>query len=271
MKLIIFTTCKPFIGDDAKRQEQALKSWTLLDGIEKQIIIIGNDLGTKQICDKYNFIHEPIVKNLNGVPYLYSMFEIANKYANDDDVMMWTNSDIIYFNKISHCIKWFKENFNSIKNYLLIGGRLDWKNPSLLPELTEKHFFNNINLQKSNKKNMAELYNSSKYECEPHLLCGIDYVIHSNTTFINNIDKNLVIAGTRHDMILVGAGIQKKYFTCDITDVCPIIHQNHGCPNKALVNSLKLNNSRCYGIQKGINNSTYKMVLENGNLKIIKR
>ena len=40
MKLIIFTTCKPFIGDDAWRQEQAIKSWTLLEGIEKKIIII---------------------------------------------------------------------------------------------------------------------------------------------------------------------------------------------------------------------------------------
>ena len=38
MKLVIFTTCKPFIGDDAWRQEQAIKSWTLLEGIEKKLL-----------------------------------------------------------------------------------------------------------------------------------------------------------------------------------------------------------------------------------------
>ena len=38
MKLIMFTTCKPFIGDDSWRQEQAIKSWNLLKGIEIKII-----------------------------------------------------------------------------------------------------------------------------------------------------------------------------------------------------------------------------------------
>ena len=59
MKLIIFTTCKPFEGDDAWRQEQAIKSWTLLQGMEKKIIVVGNEKGTKEICDKYDLIHEP--------------------------------------------------------------------------------------------------------------------------------------------------------------------------------------------------------------------
>jgi hypothetical protein len=45
MKLVIFTTCKPFIGDDSWRQEQAIKSWTLLTNIEVKIIIIGESEG----------------------------------------------------------------------------------------------------------------------------------------------------------------------------------------------------------------------------------
>ena len=97
MKLIIFTTCKPFINDDSWQQEQAIKSWTLLANIEKKIIILGNDEGTQEICEKYNLIHEPDIKTLDGVPYLYEMFLTANKYADEDDVMLWTNSDMIYF------------------------------------------------------------------------------------------------------------------------------------------------------------------------------
>ncbi len=88
MKLIIFTTCKPFEGDDAWRQEQAIKSWTLLQGMEKKIIVVGNEKGTKEICDKYDLIHEPEVKNLSGIPYLHSMLEIGAKHSEPDDYLL---------------------------------------------------------------------------------------------------------------------------------------------------------------------------------------
>ena len=76
-KLIIFTTCKKFLGDDKWRQEQAIKSWTLLKGIEIKIVIIGNDEGTEELCNKYNLIHEPKVKSFVNMPYLKSMFELG--------------------------------------------------------------------------------------------------------------------------------------------------------------------------------------------------
>ena len=132
MKLIIFTTCKPFVCDDDWRQEQAIKSWTLLKGIETKIIILGNDKGTQEICEKYNLIHEPNIKTLEGIPYIYEMFLIANKYANDDDVMLWTNSDMIYFEDMITTILSFKQQKPNEKNYLLIGQRIDWHNPKIL-------------------------------------------------------------------------------------------------------------------------------------------
>tara|TARA_Y100000592_G_C5440348_1_gene303038 strand:- start:117 stop:929 length:813 start_codon:yes stop_codon:yes gene_type:complete len=269
MKLIIFTTCKPFIGDDAWRQEQAIRSWTLLEGIEKKIIIIGNDYGTKEICDKYNLIHEPIIRNLNGIPYLHSMFEIANKYADDNDVMLWTNSDMIYYNSMITCIKYFKTYGVSIKNYLLVGSRIDWANPKVLDDLSFEHFNNNINLNEGVNVNICKT-NSDKYECYYHKPCGIDYVIHSKSTFINNIDKNLVIAGTRHDMIMVGVGITNNFFTCDITNVCPVIHQNHGIVHSQKININKQNNLLCRGSQASITDTRYKMI-NNNTLCIVKR
>ena len=96
MKLIIFTTCKPFINDDAWRQEQAIKSWTMLEGMDKIIIVMGNDKGTKEICQKYNIIHEPEVKNLYGVPYLHAMFEIAIKYADKIHVDLTRNNNNLF-------------------------------------------------------------------------------------------------------------------------------------------------------------------------------
>ena len=268
MKLIIFTTCKPFIGDDLWRQEQAIKSWTLLKGIEKKIIIIGNDEGTREICEKYNLIHEPDIRTLDGVPYLYDMFLIANKYAVDQDVMLWTNSDMIYFQDMINTIYSFKIQKPHEKNYLLIGGRIDWYNPTILESLDKHYFLNNINLNNKFIDGNIRFTESNKFECCNHPLCGIDYVIHSKTTFLNNIDPNLVIAGTRHDMIMVGVGINKKYFTCDITSTCLVIHQNHGY-NYKNINKLKNNNMKCSGIQKYIYDSNYKSVNNNGIIEFI--
>jgi len=278
MKLVIFTTCKPFKGDDTWRQEQAIKSWTLLEGMEKIIIVIGNDEGTKEICEKYNLIHEPNIRLLNGVPYLYDMFEIANKYADDDDIMLWTNSDMIYYNKMIECIKYFKKTKPDIDKYLLVGGRIDWANPKPLYDLTETHFFSNINFNNGQNLNICKT-ESDKYECFHHLPCGIDYVIHSKSTFINNIHKDLVIAGTRHDMIMVGIGIQKNFFTCDITQTCPVIHQNHGYLYKGGTHgasnphaqALYNNNVRCGGTIKAITDCKYKMIMNSDKLEIVPR
>ena len=278
MKLIIFTTCKPFIGDDAWRQEQAIKSWTQLEGLEKEIIIIGNDTGTKEICEKYNLTHESVFRNLYGMPYLHTMFEMANKYANDDDIMMWTNSDMIYFNEMVDCIKCFKENYKNEKNYLLVGARIDWSNPKILPDLSKEFFFKNINKNKGHNVFITNS-ESNKHECYLHQPTGIDYVIHSKSTFINNISKQLLIAGTRHDMIMVGVGIQNNFFTCNLTECCQVIHQNHQQKNKDSPHSLSHpngnafleNNKKCYGILRSIIDCRYKMIFNSGKLSIIEK
>ena len=122
--------------------------------------------------------------------------------------------------------------------------------------LSKNDFFEKINF--NNKPSLKiEKLDSSYNECSIHAPCGIDYVIHSKTTFLNNLDPNLVIAGTRHDMIMLGVGIDKKYFTCDITATCPVIHQNHGYSYKN-INKLKENNLKCIGNQRHIYDCKYK-------------
>ena len=116
-------------------------------------------------------------------------------------------------------------------------------------KILKKDFFEKINL--NNKPSVKiEKIDSLYNECSLHPACGIDYVIHSKTSFLNNLDPNLVIAGCRHDMIMVGVGIAKNYFTCDITNTCPVIHQNHGYKKNIRSTILRVNNSQCRGIQK---------------------
>lgn len=263
MKLVIFTTCKPFVGDDSWRQEQAIRSWTLLEGMEIKIIIIGNDNGTKEISEKYKLIHEPIVRNLQGRPYLYSMFEIANKYANDEDVLLWTNSDMIYFNCLINSIKFIKSS-NSIKDYCLVGARHDWLNPSILKTLTGDSFLANMELlQTQHGQAKISHTESDKYVVTKHAPTGIDYAIHSKTTFINRFNKNLVIGGWTHDMKLLGCAIKYNIFTCDISEANFCIHQNHDYIHSAKQNSNNIywknnnTNANSADIMKGITDTRY--------------
>ena len=273
MKLVIFTTCKPFVGDDAWRQEQAIKSWTLLTGIEKKIIIIGNDEGTKEICEKYNLIHEPNVKNLMGVPYLHEMLEIGSKYANKDDYLFWTNSDMIYFNELIENIYSFDEirKKKKINNFALIGRRHDWFNPSILNNFSKEYFIKNINLNPKTTIRITKT-DSTNYEIAKHQATGIDYVIHSPTTFINRVNKNLVIAGTMHDMILVGTSLNNKFFTCNISDTNLCIHQNHSnieSHNNGPKSHILINNNRKFGNysnMKKISDSQFKTLRINGKI-----
>ena len=140
---------------------------------------------------------------------------------------MWTNSDMIYFQDMINTIMSFKKEKPLEKNYLLVGRRIDWHNPKKLEKISKEGFFEKINLKNKSSINIEKI-DSPYNECSLHQPTGIDYVIHSKTTILNNIDPNLVIAGTRHDMIILGVGIDKKYFTCDITNSCHVIHQNHG-------------------------------------------
>jgi hypothetical protein len=267
--LIIFTTCKPFQGDDAWKQDQAIKSWTQLNGIRKKIIIIGNDIGIKEVSQKYNLIHCPNVKTLENIPFLDSMFEIANSYADNNDYMMWCNSDIIFFNDLIKNIKKFDElrisNKVHFKNFLLTGQRYDWHNPKIINNLNKETFMENMNSKNMRSTSVQQL-DSQKYECSLHLPCGIDYLIHSKTSLKNKFDKKLVIAGQRHDMILFGIGINNDYFTCDISKTNFIIHQNHGEFRKKIEVLVK-NNSFCEGIQMGMETSLFESQYCNNKIK----
>ena len=265
MKLIIFTTCKPFKGDDSWRQEQAIKSWIELKGIDKKIIIIEDDEYVKDICNKYNLIHRPDVKNFIGVPYLHSMLEIGANYALEDDYLLWTNSDMIYFDDMIKNILAFdkmrKNNKKKYNNFCLVGGRVDWHNPKIINDFNKENFIKNMNINNNNTHDVCQ-ESSTKYECSNHPLCGIDYTIHSRTTFINKIDKHLVVAGTRHDMMLVGAAKENNCFTCNITNTNFVLHQNHGYPWKKhyydlprehKIQQLINNNNKCFGRLSWIN------------------
>lgn len=270
--LIIFTTCKPFKGDIGWKQEQSIKSWVNLN-IDKKIIIFGNDFGTKEICEKYNLIHESDIKTFNNnVPYIHDMFLIASNYANDNDTLIWTNADMIYYDSFVKTINAFKETNSEIKNFILVGQRFDWHNPCILTDLTEEYFKNNITYEHPTLTS-KQYKEGDKFQGQLHAPTGIDYVVHSKTTIVNNIDKNLVIAGTGHDMIIVSSALRNNYYTCDITETNFVVHHNHGYVKDVVFQERIKHNRSIYNQHslRGINNCIMKSIWDNQQIRFVRK
>ena len=202
------------------------------------------------------------------------MLEIGVKYADEDDYLLWTNSDMIYYDDmIKNILAFDKIKIQqNLSNFSLIGGRIDWHNPKVLTGLSKEHFVSNIHLNENSTTTICQ-EDSPHYECSNHALCGIDYVIHSPTTFINKIDKNLVIAGTMHDMILVGTSILNKFYVCNITKTNTVIHQNHVLKNQhnhnnRLKSNILINNNKKYGntiLMKSISDAQNRTIYDKQN------
>lgn len=252
MKYIFFTTCKPFRDEFKWKQEQSIRSWLNLN-CDKLVLIIGNDEGTKEFCDNNELcIHEPNIKKQGSVPYVKDMFYIAEKYANDDDIIIWTNADMMYSDDIINSTK----HINSQQlSFVLVGQRWDWNHPRMLNELNP---------------NLIDV----KKECKLHAPCGIDYLITKKNIITSKIHEDLLIAGTSHDMKMLGYAISNNIFTCDLTQTNVVIHHNHTQINRStnefqsrLSNNMKTG-CRMMGIDKCQNITFYD---ENGHIQIKQR
>jgi hypothetical protein len=90
--ITLFTTCKPFEGDTAWRQMNALTSWRFLD---LPVIVIGDDEGAEEAAGELGYRFVPDVERSDkGVPYVDSLFEVGQAEA-DTDTVAYVNADII--------------------------------------------------------------------------------------------------------------------------------------------------------------------------------
>lgn len=211
MKIIFFTTCKPMIGSQKWIQKQSILSWKKLNkyNCNVDIIIFGDDYGVKEFCERYDLIYKPEIRKLDKIPYMYNMMKIVNEYSKDDnDIIIYSNSDIIFRKSLIDTLFQFKKKYK-LKEYLLVGQRNDWFDPKKInkDDLIENNF---CNIMKETKL---------------HAPSGIDYLIHSNRTLIDKIDKNFLVATEHFDMKILGT-IIKNYniFVCDCTKTINIIH-----------------------------------------------
>jgi hypothetical protein len=117
MSLTVFATPKPHKGIAAVHQRNAIKSWRHLTDVE--IVVFRTD---------YSALHEPGVAyvdnaptGLNGLPYVNTLFELAEKFASND-LLCYVNADVILLSNLPGAVRRVAERFD---RFLMVGQRWD--------------------------------------------------------------------------------------------------------------------------------------------------
>lgn len=92
--LTMFGTAKPFRGQAAVQQRNALESWKRLHPTA-EIILFGDEEGAARVCAELGLRHEPEVeRHESGLKYLDAMFRRAQQIAKHD-YLCYANCDMV--------------------------------------------------------------------------------------------------------------------------------------------------------------------------------
>jgi hypothetical protein len=119
--LTIFSTAKSFEGPFRTIQRNALASWTNL-GPEVEVILFGDDPGSRQVCEELGITHVPGVRTTpTGAPMLSDMFRQAEALATND-TMCFINADIILTTDVLPAVAAARNRF---EQFLMVAQRRD--------------------------------------------------------------------------------------------------------------------------------------------------
>ncbi len=119
--LTIFATAKPFQGQFASIQRNAIQSWTLLQP-RPEVILFGDDKGTAEVAKELGVEHEPKVELSDyGTPLLNDLFEKAQNRASYD-LLCYVNADIILMSDFMAALR---QVANQMPRFLMVGQRMD--------------------------------------------------------------------------------------------------------------------------------------------------
>lgn len=205
-KVTIFSIPKPFHGHIGIIQSNAIHSWKLLIP-EPEIILFGDEPGTKEICQQLDLIHiSQIDHNEYGTPLLNSVFSVVHRQANTD-IIVYINADIILTKSFSLAIQSVSAKLN---NYLLIGRRWDI-------EIYQRLEFNS-SWETDLEQLIQEKGCLGDYDCK-------DYFVFPKQLFAN-IPRFAVGRGY-WDTWMVNQALADGYPVVDGSLVITAIHQNH--------------------------------------------
>lgn len=119
--LTFFTFPKPFTGDRAVAQRNAIHSWILLEP-RPTVILFGNATGTDSVAKELDVIHAPVVESSpTGLPYMASMMAKAALLA-PARCFVFINSDIILSPEFGAVVEAVETYYS---RYVMIGKRTE--------------------------------------------------------------------------------------------------------------------------------------------------
>jgi len=212
--LSIFSCPKAFRGHINIIQRNALKSWKSLVP-SPEVILMGNEEGTAEICRQLGFRHHPDVKcNEYGTPLMSAIFQVGQEESHYPWAC-YINSDIILRQDFMKAV----EKLIALKNkFLAVGRRWDVpikeslvdNNPSWPEELA-------LLLKKNGR-------------LEHH--CAIDCLVFPKGLIVNFPD--FALGRPLWDNWLIFDVKRKKIPIIDFTPVVALVHQSHDYSHSSL-------------------------------------
>lgn len=205
--ITFFSTTRPFQNHFKIIQTNAIKSWTKFCP-PCEIILFGNEEGTKEIANKLNIQHVPKVEsNEYGTPLVRGLFYKAQEIAKYN-ILCYVNADIVLMNDFLPVIK---KVHGSYSQFLISGQRWDL---NLNTELN----FDELDWEKK----LREL---TIKQGKLHSPSGLDYFCFT-PKFWRDIPE-FAIGRVRWDNWLIWKTRQLNIPIIDTSSVVFIVHQNH--------------------------------------------
>jgi len=212
--LTIFTTPKPFTGQAADHQRNAITSWTLLRP-RPEVILLGDEEGTLSICNELGLRNLPEVnRNEYGRPLVSELFARAEEAASHD-LVCYLNSDIVLLPDFAEAIRRLHV-WRGARAFLAVGER--W----------------NVDVDGSIEfeGNWAtELRERARVKAESGGAYALDYFVFTRGLFRSI--PSFAVGRPGWDNWMLYSARKGRGAVVDVSRVVTAIHQRHGDPTPA--------------------------------------
>jgi hypothetical protein len=206
MSLTIFSTAKAFTGRTALIQRNAIRSWTVLTP-RPEVILLGSDAGSAEICTELGIRHVPTVASRGGVPLVSDIFRQAQALAGGG-VLAYVNADIILPPRFTEMAARIEAAGGP---FLAVGRRID---------LTQEDAVDFASCRWA-----EELMARARARGSLMPSSWIDHFTFSRGLYADIPD--FAIGRTGWDNWLVWKAAATGARVIDVTRFCPVIHQRH--------------------------------------------
>jgi hypothetical protein len=204
--ITFFTIPKPFAGESAPLQRNAIRSWLALSpGCE--VILLGDDAGVAEAAREFGVRHEPTIgRNAAGTPLVGAAFAAANRMASHG-LLCCINADIILFDDFPRAASRIP-----FRRFLMAGRRID------IAVEGEADF----SPAAARERLRAEAARTGR----PHAPLGSDYFLYPKGLFPDL--PPFAIGRPAWDSWLIYHARERRIPVVDASGAATVFHQDHG-------------------------------------------